>query len=205
MGIVLDILIVAILILSVFLGYRRGLAASAIKLCAFLIALIVTVLLYRPIGNFIINATSIDESIQNSIYDKVTNDIGENKENEDQITSNLIESAKEGMLETASRELTINIIYGATIIILFLIIRIALIVISKIADLLAKLPIIKQINGIGGAIYGILRGIVIIYAILIIIGFVSQIYPGNIVIQSINQSTLGQIMYENNIFNIFFK
>lgn len=203
MGIIIDILIVVFLILSVFLGYKKGLANLAIKLCAFIIAILITFILYRPIANFVINATNIDESIENSIYNKVTEMM--QKDSEDELTSDLIESAKQGMLPQASRELAINVVYGGTIIVLFIITRIALVFISALANLIAKLPIIKQFNELGGAIYGLLRGIVILYAILLIIGFVGEINPENTVTKAIEETSLTKTMYENNIFNVFFE
>lgn len=203
MGIFVDIVLIAFLALSIFLGYKKGLAQLTIKLCAFVIAILITFILYRPIGNLIINTTSIDESIEDAIYNKVTEMMQKDDKNE--LTSELIESAKQGMLPEAARELTINTIYGVTAIILFIIARIVLIFVSALANLIAKLPVIKQFNEVGGAVYGLLRGLIIIYAILIIISFVGQINPKNIATQTINESTLGRTMYENNIFNVFFK
>ena len=202
MGIIIDILIVAFLALSVFLGYKKGLVSLAIKLCAFIIAILITFILYRPIGNLIINTTSIDESIENSIYNRVTETM--QKDSSDELTSDLIESAKQGMLEQSARELAINIVYAGTAIVLFIIVRIILIFVNALANLIAKLPIIKQANEAGGAIYGLLRGIVIIYAVLMIIYFVGEFNPNNIATQSINETTLTKVMYENNLFNIFF-
>ena len=202
MGIIIDILIVAFLALSVFLGYKKGLVSLAIKLCAFIIAILITFILYRPIGNLIINTTSIDESIENSIYNRVTETM--QKDSSDELTSDLIESAKQGMLEQSARELAINIVYAGTAIVLFIIVRIILIFVNALANLIAKLPIIKQANEAGGAIYGLLRGIVIIYAVLMIIYFVGEFNPNNIATQSINKTTLTKVMYENNLFNIFF-
>ena len=203
MGIIVDIILIALIALSIFLGYKKGLASLAIKLCAFVIAILITFILYRPIANLFINTTSIDESIENTIYNKVTEMIQKDETNE--LTSDLIESAKQGMLEQSARELAINIVYGGTIIILFIIVRIALILVSALANLVAKLPIIKQANEVGGAIYGLLRAIVIIYAILLIINFVGELNPKNIATQTINETTLTKAMYENNIFNIFFE
>ena len=39
MGIIVDIVLIAFLALSIFLGYKKGLAQLAIKLCAFIIAI----------------------------------------------------------------------------------------------------------------------------------------------------------------------
>ena len=203
MGIIVDIILVALIALSIFLGYKKGLASLAIKLCAFIIAILITFILYRPIANLVINTTSVDESIEDTIYNKVTEMIQKDETNE--LTSDLIESAKQGMLEQSARELAINVVYGGTSIILFIIVRIALIFVSALANLVAKLPIIKQANEVGGAIYGLLRAIVIIYAILLIINFVGELNPKNIATQTINETSLTKIMYENNIFNIFFE
>ena len=202
MGILVDIILVVLIALSIFLGYKKGLATLAIKLCAFIIAILITFILYRPIANLVINTTSIDESIEDSIYNKVTEMIQKDDTNE--LTSDLIESAKQGMLEQTARELAINVVYGGTIIILFIIVRIALIFVSALANLVAKLPIIKQANEVGGAIYGLLRAIVIIYAILLVINFVGELSPNNIATQTINETTLTKTMYENNIFEVFF-
>ena len=203
MGIFIDIILIALIALSIFLGYKKGLASLAIKLCAFIIAILITFILYRPIANLIINTTSVDESIEDTIYNKVTEMIQKDETNE--LTSDLIESAKQGMLEQSARELAINVVYGGTIIILFIVVRIALIFVSALANLVAKLPIIKQANEVGGAIYGLLRAIVIIYAILLVINFIGELNPKNIATQTINESTIIKAMYENNIFNIFFE
>ena len=56
MGIFVDIILVVLIALSIFLGYKKGLAQLAIKLCAFIIALLITLILCRPIA--IINADS---------------------------------------------------------------------------------------------------------------------------------------------------
>lgn len=200
-GIIIDILIVAFLALSVFLGYKKGFVSLAIKLCAFLIAILITFVLYRPLGNLIINTTSIDESIEDSIYNKVTETM--QKDSSGELTNDLIESAKQGMLEQSARELAINIVYAGTAIVLFIIVRIILIFVNALANLIAKIPLIKQANELGGAIYGLLRGIVIIYLVLLIIYFVGEFYPNNIATQSINETTLTKVMYENNLFNIF--
>ena len=203
MDIFIDIILIALIALSIFLGYKKGLASLAIKLCAFIIAILITFILYRPIANLIINTTSVDESIEDTIYNKVTEMIQKDETNE--LTSDLIESAKQGMLEQSARELAINVVYGGTIIILFIVVRIALIFVSALANLVAKLPIIKQANEVGGAIYGLLRAIVIIYAILLVINFIGELNPKNIATQTINESTIIKAMYENNIFNIFFE
>ena len=50
-----DITIIAIMALSIFLGYKKGLVKLGIGLCAGIIAIVVALILYRPITNLVIN------------------------------------------------------------------------------------------------------------------------------------------------------
>ena len=160
--------------------------------------------MYRPIANVLIENTQIDENIQKVISENVTNII-ENEENQESKNSiQIIEQAKNGMLDEASKELAINIIYAATMILLYIVLRILLIFISFIANGIASLPILKQFNKAGGIIYGILRGVLITYVCLMLIGVFANIYPINPVYSELEKSYLGKMMYENNILNIFF-
>ena len=165
MGIIIDIIILAIIALSIFLGYRKGLVELAIKLCAFLIAIVITFILYQPISNLVINTTSIDETIENAILEKA-NDVMEGEEGDDELSEEIKQEATQGLLPEAARELAINIVRGGVIILLYILIRIALRFVTALANLVAKLPILKQFNKAGGAIYGALRGIVLIYVCL---------------------------------------
>lgn len=203
MGIIVDLIIVGVVLLSILLAYRKGLIKLGIGLIAFILAVLVTVILYKPVANFIINTTSIDETIENKIYTEVTQIINQDEQNE--VTNQLIESAKSGMLPEAVRTITIDIIYVGVMIILFLIVRIGIVLITSIADAIAKLPILKQFNKMGGIIYGLLRGVLLIYVTLLVISIAGTVNPNNSLHTKINESYIGKTMYENNILNIFFK
>ena len=203
MGIMLDIAIVLFVLISTYLGYRKGLISLGIHLVAFIAALLITFVLYRPIGNLIINITNFDENLQQTIQTKIEKFTENNEEKEE--TNILVESAKKGMLPQASRELAINIIYGITMIALYVIARIALMFINALADAVTKLPIIKQANNLGGALYGILRGFLLVYAILLIANLVITLKPESNTKSIIEESIIAKTMTEYNIYNVFFK
>ncbi len=49
------------------IGYARGLAGSLIKLASFAIAVVLAVMLYKPISNVIMEKTQIDEKIETTL------------------------------------------------------------------------------------------------------------------------------------------
>ncbi len=166
MGIVVDLTIIGIVVLSTFLAYRKGLVKLAIGLCAFAISIVATVILYQPISNLVINTTGIDEAIEDAIYEKA-NDVMTNKQ--DDKANQIIETAKNDMLPETARSLAINIVRGGVMIVLVIAIRIALRFVTALADAVAKLPILEQLNKAGGILYGVARGILIIYIGLLIL------------------------------------
>lgn len=148
------------------------------------------------------NTTEIDENLQENIETKLEEVI----ENDDTqiVTNSIIGDIQSGAIQETSRSLSINIIYGVTIIILFIILRIALVFISAIANWVAELPILKQVNKAGGIIYGLLRGVLITYVVLLVVGLIITFNPQGNLSKSINETHLAKAMMEYNILNVFF-
>ena len=202
MGFVVDLIIIAVVALSTFFAYRKGLVKLAIGLCAFVISIVVTFILYYPISNLVINVTGIDEAIEDAIYEKA-NDVIKEGTQEEGLTNQMLETTKNEMLPETARNLAINIVRGGVMIVLLIAVRIGLKFITAIADAIAKLPIIDQINKTSGMVYGVIRGILIVYVALLILGIPGKVNPNNKWNQSIDQSFLGKTMYQNNVLNVF--
>ena len=203
MGTLVDLMIIAVIGLSTFLAYKKGLVNLVIGLFAFVISMVITFILYQPISNLIINVTNLDETIENAIYEKANNLMQEN-EKEDELTANIIETTKNEMLPETARSLAIHIVTGGVIIVLFVPVRIALRFISAFANAVAKLPILDQVNKAGGLLYGIVRGFLILYVFFIILKIPGEMKPSNAINKSVDESYLGKTMYQNNILNVIF-
>lgn len=200
---IIDIIILVFILLSAIGGYRKGLISLGIHLFAFVLALLISFVLYRPIGNITINTTQVDETIQATIQ-KNAETMVNTKGFENDLTKSLVESAENGMLPEVSKELAYNIVYLGTMIVLFLILRVCLMLVNTVANAISKLPVLDQVNKLGGAAYGVVRGIIITYAVLLIISLGIAINPTTKLAQMINDTYLAKTMMENNILNVFF-
>ena len=195
-----DIIIIAVLALSIFLGYKKGLIELGISLCAVVIAIVATLILYRPITNIIINTTNLDETIETKIVENLS--IAEqDKEDETSIQGQI----QNEILPTTAREISISIIRTGVMLILYIVIRIVLRFVTALANLIAKLPVLEQFNEIGGIIFGAIRGIAFVYIVLLIISFVGQVNSTNIVHTEIEKSFIAKEMYNNNIISLLIK
>lgn len=200
MSIIADIVIVAIVLLSTFLAYRKGFVNLAIQFVAVIIAVALTLLLYKPISNLIINVTAIDETIQSAILEKA-NDIMTNGEEESNL---IVESIQNNMLPETARTISINIIEGAVMLILYIVIRILLRFVTALANIVTKLPIVSQINKLGAIIYGVLRGLLIVYILLFLINLSGEINSQSQVYNAVEDSYIASTLSEYNVLNILF-
>ena len=91
-----------------------------------------------------------------------------------------------------------TIIETVCILLIFIIVKIILKFVTVLADLIAKLPILKQFNKLGGTIYGIVEGLFIVFLGFAIVSLIAPLLDISI-IDSINSSILGNIFYNNNI------
>ena len=200
MGIILDLIVVLIVALFTFIGYKQGLIKTAIKITSFFIAIIVALILYKPVSTLIIDSTTIDDKIESTIIEKITPE-GMNPEDEASETTKIpqkfIKEANNSIKDTA-KTITVKIIELCTVLVLYIIARIVLKFIAALGDLIAKLPILKQFNKLGGTVFGALKGLLIVYIILAIIYLISPLLKEN-TIKKIDESILIKFMYNNNV------
>ena len=211
MGIVIDIILVLIVALSAFLGYKKGLVELGAKLFAGIIAIVITLIIYKPVGNIVIKNTSIDEKIENTILEKTTNVIDENSKISDNkyiqdASDNAVSQVKEEVLPEQARNIAVNVVYGATALILFIVSKIVLSIVISLANAVASLPILKQFDDVGGVLYGAIKALLIIYIILTIVFFIMCYTSNSTIADAINSSYVTKFFYEHNLLlNILFK
>ena len=206
MSIIVDIVILAILLLCIIIGYVRGLTGSLIKILSYVLSIVIAFILFIPISNLIIENTQIDENLEQSIREMIIGNGQNEEENMPQAITDYIgqkvegaaDDAKEAIADSTANEVAITIVKAGTWIVLFIVARILLIFLRFITSLIAKLPVIKQFDKLGGIIYGILEGLIIIYVLLAIISFVSPMLNGNLA-SAIDESYVGSMMYNNNL------
>ena len=208
MFIIIDIIIVAIIASCIFFGYKKGLTGVLFNILSFFISFVVAFILFKPVANYVIDNTQIDENIQKSMVSIIHSD--ETNEEKDkmpnvimQYINETIEEAsndmKENVVQSASQNVAITIINIGVWILLFVIIKIVLIFVKAISELISNLPVIKQFDKLGGIIYGILKGFIILFFIFAILSFIAPMAEKWGIIQMVNQSLLGSLFYHNNL------
>lgn len=203
MNYLIDIIILFIIALTTFIGYKKGLIKVAFKLVSFVLAIIISVVLYKPISSFIINKTTIDDNLETTILQRLSSS-DTTKDEKENIISSYYSDIKNYSTNAMARSISTTIINIGCILVVFIISNLILLLFKFSGDLIAKLPIIKQFNSAGGFLYGLIKGFVIIYMFLAIVALIAPIADINNFIKIINSSIITNIMYNNNIILVLF-
>ncbi len=190
MGILIDIIFIAIILLSAFLGYKKGLVNMASKLFAGILAIIITLILYQPVSNTIIKNTPLQTKIENIIIEKTQ------KENQEE-NSNVINELSQNMIKEQAKNISINVVHAITMIGIFLVVKIILSIVFALINGIANLPILKQFNEVGGIAYGLVRGAIISVICIALLGVYAKINPQNKINTEIENTYLTKIVYKN--------
>lgn len=209
MGIILDIILIAIILLNVIICYKKGLVKLAVGLVAVFISLVLALMLYKPVSNIIIKNTEIDEKIKESIISTLTTENNESEINDssDKGMMKYMQSYVDDAVNKTKNEIVIEsaevvsnkIINICAFLGVFVVARILAFLLTIIADLIMSLPILKQFNKAGGIVYGIIKALLIIYVILAIIFVLTYITGNTTISEIISKSCITKIFYNNNI------
>lgn len=203
MNYLLDLIVLAIIALSTFIGYKKGLIKVAFGLVSFILAIVLSVVLYKPVSNFIIEYTPLDDYIEQTVSERLNSPETTDEETQN-IVSNYYNNIKNASTNVIADGISKTIINISCMIIVFIASKLVLLLFKFVGNLIAKLPLIKQINNAGGFLYGLLRSFIIIYGLLALIAILSTITNLNDIVNMINNTIITNIMYHNNIILILF-
>lgn len=212
MSLIIDGIILGLLLLCILIGYKKGLTKCVIKILSFVVAVVIAAILFKPISNIVIEKTEIDDNIKSAIVGIVEKDVEENGKVEEEtnlpqsMVNYINESIDQNINETkvtivnnVAEQISKTIINVGVAIILFILARIALMLVSALSSIITDLPIIKQFDKLGGVLYGLVEALIIIFVVFAIISFISPMIEDSGLVSAINKSVLGAALYNNNL------
>lgn len=159
-----DIIISLLLVMGFVLGLRRGLVLQLVKLVSFIVAYLVAYWYCKDL------APALQKIIPYPFKQEVN-------------VPNWIDA---NSMET--------VFYQAiAFIVLFIITKIAFTLLGQLLNMFTEIPVLRQINALGGAILGFLE----VYIILFVLIVVGTILPIEQVQTSLNQSSISKVIVDD--------
>lgn len=227
MGILIDLIAIAFLVVSALVAYYRGFVKTFFGFVSVILAILFACCFSKSLAMHIKETSEMDEWIIESITEignqgEGVIESGEDVDSVEDLKNNdfigfindlpesvsdvldIEESKNIALLNIATKisDVVINIFSW---IIIYFIVRVIVAVITVIFDGIMSIPILKSINNLAGLVIGIFVGIFRIYLFLAIIYFISNITNVLIFVNVIQTSGIINAMYSNNlIINLIF-
>lgn len=214
-----DIIVIILILVATFRGYKKGFIKTGFGLLSLFIALAITFMFHQTAVEYVKENTGVEEWISNYLYNLDVNETisGDKFEDDEKVVlsesgenfiNNLpqaivdligLDEIKENAKITIVEKIVDFTVRLLAFIVVYIITKLVLTIIVFILDSIAKLPVIKQFNELLGLILGIVLGFIQVYFICAIITLISSLAVVDGVIVAINNSMFAHFLYDNNL------
>ena len=215
----LGIVVLAILILCVWRGYRRGFIKEIVSFFFVFLSLSLAWAINPYINEFLVQKTPIYNTIQETCTNFVQSQGEEKAEYETDSTGNLIDGLKlpdllrknleennnaetyaalsvDTMTEYVSGYLARTVVNGLSYVLAYILSTIMIRLIAYVLNLIAGLPVLKTANKLTGGAVGFLKGIVFIWIAFLVLTILCSTEIGKTALELIEKDTLLSILYQ---------
>lgn len=215
-----DIILIILVLLSVFIGIKKGAAKTILSLCAILLSVAFAIFIARPLSEYLyssfvkgsvekdvnsaITAQAETQEFENPISDKYVSAMdyfGKSDEEQDSTCVQLIAdkgSDAAGHIVDMYKPAIVGFISAVIAFILFLIFAFLLNLAAKAISKVFRLPVVNFIDKAAGAVVGFIRGILIITAFAMALKILAPVIPADSFFGSNNVSSSSVFAYVYN-------
>lgn len=215
-----DIVVILLILVNVIIGYHKGLIKTLISMFSVIASFYIAKISYHPFTDYVLEkfgdpTSALGEKVQVFLLEKISYHPGvmsgpeidtaiENSDLPKAVVSLLKEKvilsdSYTGTIEQLGTTVASFIIYAVGFVLLFILLLLAFKLLSKLSESITSIPIIKQINKLGGVIVGSVVGLLYIYLALFIVGIFSGTGAMEKVISMIQESAIASYFYNHNM------
>jgi uncharacterized membrane protein required for colicin V production len=220
----IDILVIAVIAVFAIIGIKNGFVYSIFRLLSLFLSVVISLKFYPVVANLLLKTklyTVIKQSFFKSLtlqqpplatgasgqanantartiihHLKVPEFFKETISNRVPDSAGLLGTSK--IMDALSSELAIIIISVISLILLFVLVRFGLVFLRVFLQGIAKLPIFKQVNKLGGFALGAVEGLLSIYVLFTVLMLFNSAPQFKQVYDAIESSTIASFFYQNN-------
>ena len=212
------IVILLILLLFIWMGYRRGFIREIVSFFFVFLSLSLAWAINPYINDFLISETPVYSTIQETCTDfvqKQSSDLENETESSSQFndglnlpevlrknieknnnTENYAELSVNTLTEYVSGYLARTIVNGLSYVLAYILATIGIRIVVYILNLIAGLPILKTANKLTGGLVGFVKGLVFIWILFLILTVLCSTEIGKTSLELIEKDSLLSVIYQ---------
>lgn len=206
----IDIITILVFACSVVLGYKKGFLRTITGLFALVLSLYLSTVLYPYVSELVMNTPVYDTVYENTeslvtITDKEDSapNVKTGKLNlPTEFTKDIekeIDEATDTVAENVAKTVASASVKIICILFLFILIRLLLFIITKLAGVIRRLPVIGWGDALLGGLFGIVRGFLILYILFALVTFVASVAPESVFVRDVKHAEFARVIYNNNV------
>lgn len=196
--IILDIVVLALIALAAFSGHKKGLVGIIVGFASLILSIVLAFALQSAVAEALYNS-GIGTSINNTINGAIEEKLEKGEDINNTVYGKIVKTiTTEEQVDSASQTITKFVLKGISFIIILLIVHLICYILQMILNVVFNLPILSQINGIGGTAVGALSMILKVCIALAIISFLSPMPMFEPIVGYVNQTILVKFLYNHN-------
>jgi len=208
----LVLIIMALLVWSLVDGYKKGFMRGVFSLISWIVVLVLCNVATPMVTDFLMEETSIGESVNNTITTKVNEMIAQSgiAELEENIPEELRIAllgeegnfeeilASEGQVVINASSIAYTVVSAIALVLVVIVTRVLIVVIDLVLGVASKLPIIGPADKILGLVCGGAKGMLICWIVLAVVYVMALTGTNTEFVSYITESQLLSWMQENN-------
>jgi len=218
----MDVTVAVIFIVNGIRGWMKGFILSLLHLIGFALAWIIAKSYYPLVSAYIINNSDILLKIQTFIGNRLKNAAYEDAFTGGSPANNTIfdilklpKSVEELFLKNqAIKDYSIRAVDGiyhyiaeivarmfidlVSILLIFIAVKLLLFLIGYLLNSIASLPVLREFNRLGGAIFGVFKGLLIVFIFLALLTPFAAMTKEGILMEGLEKSVAARYLYDRN-------
>ena len=192
----LDIFLIVAFAVCVFLGAKKGFAATIMGFCSYIVSIVLGVIFFDSFKEFVYGYKPVAEMIE--AFEKTLETAVESRISVDNLPVFIEGSVRNLGNEVASA--ISHLIIESVIAVLFIVLLIILIkVCAFLVCKIVKIPVLKQFNMVLGGMVGALNGVIICYVFGALLIFAFTGHENLFITNQIETSVIGAYFFKNNL------
>lgn len=227
MNYIFDLVLIGIITASVLVSKRRGFLKSSYTVLSLIISAVLIVTLQQPFTDYLSSSAlgqTVRDKVQLQVQGTAEEQMPEINGEEDSETAvkvgevmglpsflmdfldeklekqaEAVETMKNDALAVLTDTVTEVILKIASIILLFLAVRLGVFVLLRLLDIIFKLPLLSGVNSFLGMIVGALNGLLIVYIICAILTLLAPTESLSVISKVVDETLIVKHFYDNNL------
>lgn len=212
----MDLAVLIILAAELFRCFKQGMVKSVVEMAGWLVALIAAKLYYKQVATYLMLHFKPFQELEPKLLEALTKHMTESGSAQlnavdplaggvllpkimKTMPSDSLNDLNQAMFGDLAHKIADMIINGSSFFIIVFAVMVVLSVATYVADVVMHLPLLKEVNRLGGLGVGLLKGVFSVWILMSVITFAMPFMKSDWLVKAITDSSYAIYFYNNNV------